>query len=478
MYQKEGDYKSAINEMLKSLEIFQKLSKITSDFLSYEAHVHGSLAYAASFVDVELSENHSIIEIEICEKLYNENPESYELDYAGSLLNRAYVLTELGSSDLDEIEHICLKSEKIYEKHINEKAHILLVNYVNCLYKLAGVYRKKYQFDKASQYYIKAISFEPIFLASSAKDESRLTFAHLFFDYATFLVLEPNSERLFQARDYLHKTLSLFESAGSLGKKYIDETKEVIFNIQQWLENHGDETTTAETVSNDIKKAFMNFQFYYFKGDEAEKEENYEKAHRLYDSAWKQLMIIEDISGTVGVAEKTDLLDRLAVSCEMTKELRLAKQYYTMAADLAYEEAVASPEAENVDRCKFLLNKVIAFCNDYGHEVLGRIYREKLKDISRLNADDNEEKTINLPNKSGEIVPFKVLDFVDYKKKKYAILVPSQAYKIDKEELIIVQLKIKLDGSVKHEIITKASVIDSVYEVLKTNYKGKYLFAD
>lgn len=54
----------------------------------------------------------------------------------------------------------------------------------------------------------------------------------------------------------------------------------------------------------------------------------------------------------LGVVEKTDILDRLAVSCEMTKELRLAKLYYTTAADMAYEKAIGNPETEYIDLCK------------------------------------------------------------------------------------------------------------------------------
>ena len=136
--------------MFRSIEIYHTMSKTTSAFLSYEAGVHGSLVCTASFMNFELSEKHSIISVEICEKLYAKDPEFYKVNYARSLLDRAYVLTELGSSNLDEIEHICLKSEKIYEKNINEKAHIILINCVKILYKLADVYRKKYILDEAN----------------------------------------------------------------------------------------------------------------------------------------------------------------------------------------------------------------------------------------------------------------------------------------------------------------------------------------
>lgn len=479
MYQKEGDYKSAIDEMLKSLEIYQTMSKTTSAFLSYEAGVHGSLAHAASFVDVELSEKHSVIAVEICEKLYAENQESYELNYARSLLDRAYVLTELGSSDLDEIEDLCLKSEEIYEKHINEKAYIILINYVNVLYKLAGVYRKKYILDKASLYYNKAISYEPVFSSSNIINESGLTFAHLFFDYATFLAIEPSLERLVKAKEYLEKALSLFKSSGSLGQKYIDETKEVITNIQSWLSNYSDESTAEETESDDVKKAFMNFQFYYFKGDEAEKEENYEKAHRMYESAWKQLMIIEDIKGEVGVVEKTDILDRLAVSCEMTKELRLAKLYYTTAADMAYDKAIENPETEYIDLCKWLLKKVIDFCGDYGYEVGARIYREKLSEITRLTAhEDDIEETIDLPDGKGNIVPFRVLDVIEYKQKQYAILGPASMVLINRDSLLILQLKTNFKGELTHVGVIKPSLIEKIYEAFKSSNTDRYNFAD
>lgn len=77
-----------------------------------------------------------------------------------------------------------------------------------------------------------------------------------FFDYATFLAVEPSLERLVKAKEYLEKALSLFKSSGSLDQKYIDETKEVITNIQSWLSNYSGESTAEETESDDVKKAF------------------------------------------------------------------------------------------------------------------------------------------------------------------------------------------------------------------------------
>lgn len=479
LYQKEGDYKSAIDEMLKSIDIYHTMSKTTSSFLSYEAGVHGSLACAALFVDVKLSEKHSIIAVEICERLYAEDPDFYELNYARSLLDRAYVLTELGSSNLDEIEQICLKSEKIYEKHINENAHVILINYVKVLYKLASVYRKKYILDKANQYYNKATSFEPVLLPSSTINENGLTFAHLFFDYATFLTLEPSSERLVKAKDYFQKALSIFESSGKVSQKYIDETKEVILNVQKWLANHSEETATEETVSDDIKKAFMNFQFYYFKGDEAEKEDNYEKAHRMYESAWEQLMTIEDISGSVGVVEKTDLLDRLAVSCEMTKELRLAKLYYTTAADISYDEAIRTSDHKIVEMSIWIIKKAIDFCNDYGYEVAAITYRAKLNDIQNIASDDTENiDTIDLPDGNGNIVPFRILDITEYRHKKYAILAPASISIISFDSLLILQLKENSDGELSNVHISKSSLRKKVYEAFKNNNVNRYIFTD
>lgn len=129
--------------------------------------------------------------------------------------------------------------------------------------------------------------------------------------------------------------------------------------------------------------------------------------------------------------------------------------------------------------CKWLLKKVIDFCGDYGYEVSARIYREKLSEITRLTAhEDDVEETIDLPDGKGNIVSFRVLDVIEFKQKQYAILGPVSMDLINRDSLLILQLKTNFKWELTHVGVTKPSLIEKIYEAFKSSNTDRYNFAD
>ena len=282
MYCKERNYEAAISALQESIEIYKKISEEFPDCLPFMAGVYKDLSSAARHVNITLAEQHSIIAVEICKTLINNDKSRYELIYANSLLNYASILSESGSIDFDRIEDLCLAAEDIYERSISSASYEISFNYIYTLYELAGINRKKYILDKARYYYEKATNIASDFLEGSLS-ENKLTIACMFLDYATFLTIEAHRSDWIKSVKCLKRALSLFEITGNEGQKYIDETNSLILAIEDELDNNDnffDNFTdiSDDVKSDDIKKAFFNFKTFLEKGDDAEESADYQKA--------------------------------------------------------------------------------------------------------------------------------------------------------------------------------------------------------
>lgn len=488
MYCKEGNYIAAISEMKNSIEIYHKVSEEFPNCMPHMAGVHRDLSSAATHVDLSLAEKHSTIAVEICEALVHKDKSLYELTYANALLNRASVLTELGWADFDEMERLCLTAEDIYERRIGSASYEISFNYIYTLYKLAGINRKKYTLDKARHYYEKATDIASDFLDVSLS-ESKLTIAHIFFDYGTFLTIEASRSDLIKAVECLKKALSLFEITGNEGHKYVDETNSLILAIECELDNNDDLFDDPTDISDDIKKAFFNFKTFLEKGDEAEESGNYRKACLNYKSALEQFSLLEKLNGEMDDLLKADVLDRLAYCCEMSQDLSGAEVYYVEAAELASSEARKTRETRAVRASMSYLQKVISFFEDYGRDEDASKYHRRLKELKDYllgnggsddtsMEDDDEEQIVNLPDRDGNIIPFKLLGTVECKDRFFGLFMPTFMSAISLDALLIVQFEMSPDEELSFGGVAKPALAEKIYEQFRSDNIDRFSFAD
>ena len=495
LYSKRGDFRSAVSELMNAAEIYQDVAKDTPDFRLNEAAVSEQLSTAAAAFDFSLAEKHSLHAVEIMETLMKENAALYELYYANAVLNRALVLSDLGSSDYAEISSLCLQAEEIYARHIDEGSSQTDFNHFIALYKLAGTTRKRNDLDDAGQYYHKAASAADKFL-DIADSDSRLSIAHLFFDYGTFLTIDADKERCVKAVEYLRRALSLFECAGSMGQRYVSETHQVIAHLESAIRKMDDGSLARhEGTDKEARQAQWNFLHYLQKGDEAEKEGNYQKAFLCYQSARKHLSDMERAKGDVDVLTKADLIDRLALCCEMNQDLVNAEAYYKEAAQLALSEAKKTRDDKTIQISITYLEKVISFYSDFGRSEDATIYRRKLSKFKEEmlgvnenpnivpqgetdNVEDGSDQVIYLPDRSGDVVPFAPLGMIEYRKNRFVLFYPKAKTTICIENIVIVQLVIKFGGRVKPKLVTKRSLHEELYKLFEEENKHRFLFSD
>lgn len=168
---KRGNYSESVSELEKALEIYYELIDDSSDFLPNMISVHNAIAQDAVHCDVSKAVKHSEIALELSKSLYESNKSLFDTLYADTLLARAFVLSEIGSSDLDEIEKISLESATILLEHKDEGSHETLFNLMNVLYKVASVYRRKCNWDKAREYYLEAIKASDTLLSATGIED-------------------------------------------------------------------------------------------------------------------------------------------------------------------------------------------------------------------------------------------------------------------------------------------------------------------
>ena len=485
VYRKMDEYELALSEMLKSIELYTEIRKVTPDYLSNESAVHEALSYVAAFVDPDLAEKHSLLAVDICEKLVKENAELYELNYANSLLNRASVLSELNSSDFSEQQELCLEAEKIYEKNIDSGSYEIIFDYVNVLSKLAAVNRKQIHLDKAKRYYEKAIvSLSKIIDFSASED--KLVFAHLFFDYGTLLAIDGNNNQLCKALKNLYKALDLYKSIGN--QRFIDEISSVIIAVENALEknDNADKPYTAN-ANESIKTAYFSFQHFREEGVTDENDKDYKTALLKYQSALEQLSVLEKDSDSFDVLEKADILDRMAYCCEMLKEPTDAEQYYIQATEIALTETRKTLNDIAIETSILFLKKIITFYIDYGKEKEADMYISKAEELksflsavkeqrnSSVISDDN---VFDILDENGERLTVRLLDIIDFNHKQFAILAPEANSIISKDSVIIWQVKRTLNGGINHKVVTKHALFEQIYYEFKKQSLERFSFGD
>ena len=416
---KRGNYSESVSELEKALEINYELIDDSSDFLPNMISVHNAIAQDAVHCDVSKAVKHSEIALELSKSLYESNKSLFDTLYADTLLARAFVLSEIGSSDLDEIEKISLESATILLEHKDEGSHETLFNLMNVLYKVASVYRRKCNWDKAREYYLEAIRVSDTLLSDTGiEDKDKEAVAHLFFDFGTFSIAFSEGNDFEMSVNALQLSLELFKDV-SVTKPQCKQTEAVLLSIKKEIGNTSPQNMRAKLEENDPEKvaALYQFQYHYEKGDSAEREKSFEKAILNYKAALEQLDIIEKLGAPATRLTLADIYDRIALCYEMLKEYDEAKQYYAQAMLLAAAEAKETDELKAYDSAINYAWKLASFCEEFGDEDEAKkhyAFREFLiEEKSKLGSnDDASEESFLSPEKKAELL--RKLDELDF----------------------------------------------------------------
>lgn len=230
---RKGDYFKATESLNRSLHIYQQLLNETLNYIPNMIKVHNCISENAVHFDIALAEKHSLIAVEMSEKLYKENSSAYDIIYSEALMSRIFTLKEMPNTSDIELESLCLKALGILNKHRTDNSHDVVFNIMNLTYALAGIYRRSGNFEKAKQYYSESVSLADL-LSKNPTIKDDISIAHILFDFATLSIVpyEPNIE---QAKLLLNKSVELFEKIGSLRpdyQKYVDEANDVLSKIE------------------------------------------------------------------------------------------------------------------------------------------------------------------------------------------------------------------------------------------------------
>ena len=418
---KKGNYREAINEYEKSLEIYGQLSEVTTDLLPNMLGVHNALSHDAVYVDIHKALKHSELALDLSKTLYDSNPQIFDLLRAKTLLARSFVLSEAGTTGFDELESVCLESVEIFEAHKNEGSHETTFNYMNALYKLASVYRRKCLWENAAMYYAKAYEVSELLL-SIANVEDKESVAHLCFDYGTFSVGFAGTDDFSLAVALLNHALELFRDVSVYKpqcKQYVEEAESVLESVNSELGSADPKEMRKKLEENDSGKiaALYQFQHFYEKGDADEKTKNYSKAVMNYQSALEQMEILENMGEQMGRLAFADIYDRIAFCYEMSEEYDSAKEYYMRA---LLESASEAKETETIKAYDSAINyawKLASFCEEFGNEEEAKkhyAFREFLmEEKAKLESDDDacEEEFLS-PEVKAELL--RKLDDLDF----------------------------------------------------------------
>ena len=372
LHGKRGKYSESVCELEKSFEIYYELIEDSSDFLPNMVSVHNAIAQDSVYCDISKAVKHSKMALELSKSLYESNKNLFDTLYADTLLARAFVLSEIGSSDLDELEQISLESATIYLEHKDEGSHETLFNLMNALYKVASIYRRKCNWDKAKEYYLEAIKVsDTLISAAGVEDKDKESVAHLFFDFGTFYIAFSDGNDFEVAVNALQLAFELFKDVSTTKpqcKQYVEQTESVLLTIKNKIGTSNPQSMRSKLEENDTEKvvALYQFQHFYEKGDTAEKEENFEKAILNYKSALEQLESLEKFGAPIEKLSVADIYDRIALCYEMLKQYEEAKQYYAQAMLLATTEAKETEEDKAYDSAINYAWKLASFCEEFG----------------------------------------------------------------------------------------------------------------
>lgn len=401
LMREQGKHKEAVDALLNSLSIYKEIYKFTDNYVSNMLGVYDALSYSTSFVDVEIADNLSREALEISDKYYKKNPLAFDLVTARTLLSRVFVLTELGCTDYDLLESLCLRSVNLFEQHTSDGSFQTLFNYMNAMYKLANIYRRKNDLNNAKAYYVKSLGVAEE-LSESVNTETKEVIAHLYFDYGTFSVIDPDGIDFDKASTAISTALNLFKEISVTKdnyEEYVDEAIEVLEKLEaarnQMSREH---STQTGSVDPDTVAAFGNFQEYYSKGDASETNSEYKKAYHLYMSALEKLNELKSLGASVDEFF-ADLYDRIAFCAEMANEFEEAERYYEKAVMDSLEIAKNTGDPQAYEIAIEYMKKLTSFYHDRGNNEKEREYLhfidvllQKKGDLdSEVDDEDNED---------------------------------------------------------------------------------------
>ena len=420
LYGKKGSFTDAITEYEKSLKIYDQLCQETTDLMPNALGVHNALAHDAVYVNIGKALKHSEVALNISKFLYDANPQIFDLLRAKTLLSRSFVLSESGSSALDELEAICLEAVDIFMAHKDDGSHETIFNLMNVLYKLASVYRRKCEWNEARKYYIEATHVADQLLRI-ANVEDKEAVAHLYFDYGTFSVGFSENSSFDTSIMLLNKALELFREVSSSKpncKQYVDETESVLRTIRQGLNSAESNVLRKKLEENDSGKiaALYQFQHFYEKGDAAERARVFDKAIMNYQSALEQMEILEELGESMGRLSFADIYDRIAFCYELSEEYDEAKKFYAQALLLAVTEAKETEETKAYDSAINYAWKLASFCEEFGDKTEAQKHYEfrefLIEEKSKLQKEQEGNEDFLSPELKAELS--KALDDLDF----------------------------------------------------------------
>lgn len=342
------------------------------------------------------------------------------LEASNELIRRAIHFSDFGSDDFEEMESLYSCAIVGFEANMDNLPDESTFNYMVALYKLAGIYRLTARFFEAYSTYQKSIKLANEILYSTF-DNNIDVIAHLYFDYGTFCYAYFKDNTL--SVEYLHKALDLFQNI-SLYKshftEYVEETESVLERINQAPSSESKELFDEILKENDSRKvsACLQYQYFYSKGDVAEREKDFDKAVTHYNSALKKVETLaemgEEIVDKLGLA---DIYDRIAFCYEMSEEYDGAKEYYMRALLEAASEAKETETTKAYDSAINYAWKLASFCEEFGDEDEAKrhyAFREFLiEEKSKLESDDDasEESFLSLEKKAELLRKLDELDF-------------------------------------------------------------------
>lgn len=498
LLRKMGDVERARDAMGFSIQKYEHLAEISPDFLPYLANAHGALAYLVALTDVELAERHIQKSLQITEKLYQKNKTQFELYYANSLLQRAFILSRTGTSDCDEQINYCLKAETIYKKYLDSGSIDAIAKYINTLYRLACTYSKRFELEKARQFFERAIHVA-LENMGAFEDEMKLNTAHIFYDYGLFLITNTLSDDGFdlgKALEYLNKALIIFKSSGTNGENYVLETQHMIQIVTNIMHLHLDEgssnlrqtnshgTPVSTAVNCDPIELASIFMVYFNTGEQAENAQSYYAALKNYKEAEKYIPLLEGSSSEI-ILMKLGLYDRLAYCYEMDHNLVDAEHYYKAAAELSFAEAMKSEDTKIFEECINGLNKLISFYEDFNKGAEAAAYRKMLQEIREhiggivadrsYNVIDNEKAILELPDYAGNITTFRMFCTILCDYQWYAVFIPVSATILSRKSVLIFSMDMENDLDIS---LVSPSEEEKVYKMFKEKSKGHFTFTD
>lgn len=342
------------------------------------------------------------------------------LEASNELIRRAIHFSDFGSDDFEEMESLYSCAIVGFEANKDNLPEESTFNYMLALYKLAGVYRLTARFSEAYNTYRNSEELANKILYSTFDNDIDVI-AHLYFDYGTFCYayFKDNAVSI----EYLNKALDLFQDISlykSHFSEYVEETKSVLETITQAPNPGGKKLYNEILIENDSRKVstFFQYQYFYSKGDVAEREKEFDKAVMHYQSALKKAETLaemgEDIGGKLAFA---DIYDRIAFCYEMSEEYDAAKEYYMRALLEATSEAKETEATKAYDSAINYAWKLASFCEEFGDEDEAKkhySFREFLmEEKSKLESDDaTSDEDFLSPEKKAELL--RKLDELDF----------------------------------------------------------------